>query len=151
MTDYDGFLLNDLPQIIEPLSEDKTPEWGEMTSLEMLEHLRVAVEMCLDDSPREITTPEERLEAYRRFLMSEKPFIENAPKPKEFDDYPKKNGDINERKMELIKAVKKMINHFESHPEFSSIHPSFGRLNVNEWKHLHKKHFTHHFTQFGLV
>ena len=148
---YENYFAEELPLIIKPLSEETSAAWGEMSSLEMLEHLRVAVEMCLDDSPREITTPEEKLERFKRFLMSEKPFAQNAAKPEAFDSYPEKNGDINMRKMELLKAVVKMMAHFERYPEFSSIHPSFGRLNVGEWKHLHRKHFTHHLAQFGLV
>lgn len=151
MISYESYFTEELPSIIKSLKEEDNPSWGEMSSLEMLEHLRVAIEMCLDDIPREITTPEEKLEAFRRFLMSEKPFMQNAPKPAAFNDYPEKNGDINKRKMELLKAVVKMMAHFERYPEFSSIHPSFGRLNVDQWKQLHKKHFTHHFTQFGLV
>lgn len=151
MSERDLYFTVYVPEILNKLEEDKSPEWGSMTALEMLEHLRVAVEMCLDDSPRNITTPEEKLEAFRRFLISDKPLIQNAPKPVEFDTYPKKNGDIKRRKLELMKALVKMLSLFEKDPDFSSIHPIFGRLNVEEWIQMHRKHFNHHFTQFGLV
>lgn len=151
MSEQQLYFTVQVPEILNKLNEDKNPAWGSMTALEMLEHLRVAIEMCLYDSPRNITTPEEKVETYKHFLMSEKPFMQNAPKPAEFDAYPKKNGDIKRRKLELLKALVKMLRHFEKDPEFSSIHPIFGRLNVEEWTQLHRKHFNHHFTQFGLV
>ena len=149
--DYDNFLTKDASAALAKLEANPKPEWGSMSAEEMVEHLIAAVKISLDDVPRKITTPEEKLEPFKKFLMSDRSFARDLPKPKEFDDYQAKNGDIKAKKTELLKCVKEMLQYFEKHPNHSSIHTSFGRLNVEEWKHLHKKHFTHHFQQFGLL
>jgi oxepin-CoA hydrolase/3-oxo-5,6-dehydrosuberyl-CoA semialdehyde dehydrogenase len=50
-----------------------------------------------------------------------------------------------------MRSMVKALSHFEKNPKFSSTHPYFGELNVEEWLALHKKHLRHHLTQFGLV
>jgi len=33
----------------------------------------------------------------------------------------------------------------------TALHPYYGNLNYEQWLLLHSKHFTHHFSQFGLM
>ncbi len=149
--DYNTYFSEEVPNALTELSANTKPEWGTMSANEMLEHLIAGVILSMKDVPRSITTPEDKLPVYKKFLMSDRPFGKDLPKPKEFDDYPTKNDDINESKAELLKRIEEMLLYFEKHPQHSAIHSSFGRLTVEEWKHLHKKHFTHHFLQFGLL
>lgn len=149
--DYDMYFKAEVAPLLAKLSVDTKPEWGTMNAEQMVEHLIAGVSISMEDTPRTIITPEDKLPVFKKFLMSDRPFGKDLPKPKEFDDYPTKNGDINGKKAELLKRVEEMLQYFEKHPQHSSIHPSFGRLNVEEWKHLHWKHFTHHFLQFGLL
>lgn len=151
MIDYNKFLTEEIAPILDKLHADSKAEWGSMDAEQMVEHLIAGVAISMDDVPRDITTPDDKLPVYKKFLMSERPFARDLPKPKEFDEYPAKNRDINGKKAELLKDIEEMLQYFEKHPEHSSIHSSFGRLNVEEWKHLHWKHFTHHFLQFGLL
>lgn len=148
---YNSYFTHQVPELLKKLEASAEAQWGTMQVDEMLDHLGAGIAMSLDDGNRQITTPEDKLPTYKQFLMSDRPFGKNLPKPKAFDDYPKKNGDINTKKMQLMKAVVDMLVYFEKHPDHTAVHPSFGRLNVTEWKHLHKKHFTHHFNQFGVV
>ena len=148
---YEKYFENEVSPVLEKLKATSKPEWGSMNADQMVEHLIAGVSISLDDSPRKITTPEDKLPIFKKFLMSDRPFGRDLPKPKEFDNYPTKNGDINAKKTELLKRMQEMLQYFEKHPEHSSVHSSFGRLNVEEWKHLHWKHFTHHFLQFGLL
>ena len=149
--DYDKYFKDEVVPVLVKLRADTNPEWGTMNAEQMVEHLIAGVSISMEDAPRKITTPEDKLPVFKKFLMSDRPFGKDLPKPKEFDDYPAKNGDIDGKKAELLKRIEEMLQYFEKHPQHSSIHSSFGRLNVEEWKHLHKKHFTHHFLQFGLL
>ncbi|WP_417603399.1 DUF1569 domain-containing protein [Owenweeksia hongkongensis] len=148
---YNKYFRGEVAPVLAKLNADTKPEWGSMNAEEMVEHLIAGVSISMEDAPRKITTPEDKLEVFKKFLMSDRPFGKDLPRPKEFDDYPTKNGDINGKKVELLKRIEEMLQYFEKHPYHSAIHSSFGRLNVEEWKHLHKKHFTHHFLQFGLL
>jgi len=149
--DYNTFFTREVPELLSKLDNMAVARWGSMKVDEMLDHLLAGIAISLKDVDRKITTPEDKLPAFRQFLMSDRPFGKNLPKPAAFDDYPKKNGDINTKKMQLMKEVMNMLSYFEKHPDHSAIHSSFGRLNVTGWKHLHKKHFTHHFNQFGVL
>jgi oxepin-CoA hydrolase/3-oxo-5,6-dehydrosuberyl-CoA semialdehyde dehydrogenase len=40
---------------------------------------------------------------------------------------------------------------FESNPDAKPTNVTFGELNKAEWDQFHKKHFTHHLTQFNLL
>jgi hypothetical protein len=40
---------------------------------------------------------------------------------------------------------------FENNPDLKTLHPYYGLLNAEGWQKLNHKHFTHHFTQFGLI
>jgi|SRR5690606_4467002 len=149
--DYDTYFREEIEPVLGKLKAETKPVWGSMNAGQMVEHLIAAVAISMDDVPRKITTPEDKLEVFKKFLMSDRPMGKDLPKPKEFDDYPTKNGDINAKKTEFLNRVEEMLQYFEKHPEHSSIHSVFGRLNVEEWKHLHWKHFSHHFHQFGLL
>ena len=41
--------------------------------------------------------------------------------------------------------------YYEEYPTNTNLHPYYGKLNEENWRKLHSKHFTHHFQQFGLI
>lgn len=150
MSNYD-FLDKDVPETLARLKPDSKPAWGEMSAEELMEHLRVSVLLSVNNPDRTVGTPDERLPLYKQFLMGDRPFAQGQPQPEAFSNVPPLEADFKERKAELLEAVKKMKNHFENHPDHTELHQYFGELNVDEWLQLHKKHFTHHFNQFGLL
>ena len=40
---------------------------------------------------------------------------------------------------------------YETTKDLTHQHAYYGPLNFEQWKRLHSKHVTHHFTQFGLI
>jgi hypothetical protein len=146
-----SFFTHVAPKLLESLSADQLPQWGTLTAVGMLDHLRRALAFSIGEERAEIVVPEEKLVVYKRFLMSDKPFGENLPQPKEFARVAAFEGDLEKHKAELLRQIEAVLHHFEVHPDFTSNHPSFGTLNKEEWMHLHKKHITHHFRQFGLL
>lgn len=150
MKEYVDFLQNEVPEKLESLSANSKAQWGTMKAEEMLEHLRVALVLSVENVEDEIIVPNDKLEMYKRFLISDKPFGKDLPKPGSFDKIEAQPGALNEKKEQLLAAVHSTILYFNQNPNHKAIHPSFGKLNVAEWLHLHRKHFTHHLTQFGL-
>ncbi len=145
------FVTSVVPARLQELKADTEPKWGRMTLEQMLDHLRIGVVLSIENTEDEITTPPERLPLYKDYLMSDKPFKEGLPKPEAYNRVAPRTGNIEELKVNLLNELKRMENFFNENPDHTAIHPNFGELNIEEWYQLHKKHFAHHFTQFGLL
>ena len=150
MTDYHHFFKRELPEALQALGPETVPEWGSMNAEEMIQHLRLGIKMSLENKDGEITTPEEKLPSFKRFLMSDRSFGKNLRRPKYFEQ-PMRTASLDELKQNLLKEMEQLLHYLEQHPEHTSVHESFGVLNAEEWTHLHYKHFRHHLTQFGLI
>jgi hypothetical protein len=62
------------------------------------------------------------------------------------------------RNEELALAIDELLlewidfeDFFSEKPDRTQSHPYYGPLNYEQWIRLHSKHFTHHFSQFGLI
>lgn len=145
------FIEEEIPRLLAKLQPGTKPTWGVMSAEEMVDHLRIAVLLSIEDTDSEIVTPVERLPRYKEFLMSDKPFMPSAPKPESYNRIAALEGDMEVQKQGLLAELARMKLHFSNNPQHTAIHANFGQLNITEWYQLHKKHFTHHFTQFGLL
>lgn len=145
------YFEKEVPLKLEQLQNDTMPVWGTMNVEQMLEHLRRGVVLSMENINDEITTPEDQIPLYKRFLMSDKSFGQNLPQPAAFDRVTPLQGNFEQKKWQLQEALQQMKQFFDKNPGHTAVHQSFGRLNVEEWWQLHRKHFTHHFNQFGLI
>lgn len=138
---------------INTLSENSKPLWGKMTAQHMVEHLCQAVQ--LSNGKLEISecmNPDEKLPILKRVLMSSRPLPQNFVNTVIGAELkPLKNENIDEAITELEKELNKIDEFFDLNTESKPINPTFGPLNKEEWIQFHKKHFTHHMKQFGLV
>ena len=96
--------------------------------------------------------PPEKLPVLKRFLLSPRPL------PKNFintviggDLKPLINKDLESALKTLLNEIDKIGVYFINNPEALPINPTFGPLNKEEWIRFHKKHFNHHFEQFGII
>lgn len=138
---------------LENLTEKTNPIWGTMTAQHMVEHVCLAVQLSNGNLViNECMTPDEKLPLLKRILMSDRPL------PKNFTNTvigeglkPLINKNLESAITELKNEISQINNHFESNEDVLPVNPTFGPLNKEEWIQFHKKHFLHHFTQFGLV
>lgn len=148
--------MKDLKEYIiylDRLSEETRPLWGEMTAQHMLEHLIKAVqssngELIFD----ECMNPEEKYPLLNRILLSKKVL------PKHFVNTvigkglkPLKYKSLEEAKENLILEINNFYKYFDIEENSKPMNVTFGPLGKEEWIVFHNKHFTHHFTQFGLI
>lgn len=133
------------------LKKDSKPKWGTMNAQSMVEHLTDAYDYALDTSPVEISTPEKYLEAYTESLYNHRPFPPGTKAP--YGDW---NGSLRETDLEIAK--KKLLEKYDEYhafqkenPDFTSTHSVFGDLSNYEWELVARKHYHHHFSQFGLL
>jgi hypothetical protein len=147
-----AFDLKNVPAYLEKLTTETKALWGKMSPQHMIEH--VGNTLVIVSSKREIPviTPEDKLPAYRKFLQSGDPFTHNIPNPFVGENPPAlRFANLEEAKQKLLAALESFHNFFRENPEAKSVHPFFGPLNYEEWLVFQRKHFNHHFSQFGLL
>ncbi len=149
MSDLLRFLLLDFPPALKKIKADSSAQFGEMNVFQMLDHLRKAFDLSIQDREVDLITPEDKIPLMQAFLASDKEMRPGASKPPVYDELADLDLDIDELKLELMKSMVRMLAHFDKHPDFKSMHPNFGEINVEQWLQLHHKHIRHHLRQFG--
>lgn len=146
------FFSDEVPQILQQqLNGELRPLWGSMNLQQMLTHLDAGLQLSMLDEERQIAIPEEKIERYKAFLRSDKPFPRSSPKPEDYKRYEQASGDWQDARNALLERLTAWAGFQRERPGFTSVHPAFGRLDHAHWRHLHRKHFRHHFAQFGLI
>ena len=144
---FNKFLTN-----LENLKSGTQPQWGKMTAQHMVEHLITAVQMSNGKVHFECFNPPEKLPTLRRFLMSDRPLPRNFVNPVIGpDNLPLQYPGLEETKEILESEINDYYKYFELNPDANPTNVTFGELNKEEWDQFHKKHFTHHLTQFKLL
>jgi len=133
------------------LQADAKPLWGKMTAQHMVEHLTDTVRMGNAPHDWPLAVPEEQVEAMQAFLFSDTPLERNIPNPSIPQDYVCRNPDLEQAIKELSEAWTAYEAHYQDNPTAKVLNPVFGALDKKGWDRMHAKHFTHHFTQFGIV
>ena len=138
-------------EILENLDEKKSASWGKMTSQRMIEHLSDCIYMSCGIGNHELLIPEEKIKGMQAFLYSEKEMLQNILVPFAKENTPLRNTDIELAIDEFTMAWVDFEEMYSEDPQKTALHPYYGNLNYEQWLLLHSKHFTHHFTQFGLM
>ena len=138
-------------EILENLDEKKSASWGKMTSQRMIEHLSDCIYMSCGIGNHELLIPEEKIKGMQAFLISDKEMPQNIQVPFAKENTPLRNTDIELALDEFTMAWVDFEEMYSEDSKKTALHPYYGNLNYEQWLLLHSKHFTHHFTQFGLV
>ena len=146
--------MKDFFEKLTNLQTDANPLFGKMTAQHMVEHLELIISYSDGTRKAVLLTPQEKLGAMKDFLMSDKELTQGFRSP-----FLPQDGSLPDLHYTDIETAKKALqqswNNFESYfaanPGIIEMHPFFGELNYNGWIQFHKKHFTHHFKQFGLL
>ncbi len=145
--------LKEIIKHVEKLKETDNPLWGSMNARQMVEHLIEAVQLSNGNLKVDnIIFDERKLPTLKRFLMSDRPLPRNFNNPiVKIIPGKYKYPDFNSSTAELLNEVKAFEKYFNENPGAVLLNPSFGPLNREEWIQFHRKHFTHHYTQFNLI
>jgi len=144
----------DVDLCLHSLKSDSPPLWGMMRGQHMVEHLMFPLKISVGDLDVGIHTPPDKVEKTKAlFLMSDLPLRKEFKSPVLDPDKPMplEYAGMPEAIVALKQHMVKFITYWEKHPKATHPHPVFGLLNLQEWIWFHRKHFTHHFSQFGLL
>lgn len=149
----ENFLRTRFISYLQRLNPATAPHWGNMNLQQMVEHFADSVRWANGKIKHEkINTPLERLQAYREFLMSDKPFKANTKNPllNEKPD-PVRHKTTQAAIGELHQELICFFELFEKNPQLIIRNPIFGDLNFEQNIQLIHKHALHHLKQFGVV
>ena len=138
-------------EILKNLDEKKSASWGKMTPQRMIEHLSDCIYMSCGIGNHELLIPEEKIKGMQAFLISDKEMPQNIQVPFAKENTPLRNTDIELALDEFTMAWVDFEEMYSENSKKTALHPYYGNLNYEQWLLLHSKHFTHHFTQFGLM
>ena len=134
------------------LKLDDRPVFGKMNCQQMIEHLSKVTQIANGNWPLDVYVSEDKSARRKPFLDTENElqigfkasFLSEEPKKAMFNSI---EGSIDD----LIRQLEKFVTVFNEDKNRTVVHPFFGELDFEYWKKFQVKHFTHHFTQFGLV
>ncbi len=144
-----------IQKLLNGLTENSQPVWGKMSAQAMIEHLEQGVLVSMGEPEAETCyIPEDHLEKWQDSLYGHRamPKDFNAPFMPQDGSIPAfVHKNLDAAKTSFIDNLKKFIVYYKENPEAEHMNYVFGKLNKEMWELLHKKHFTHHFAQFGLL
>ena len=143
---------NNVEDYLSKLTENAKPSWGIMTPQHMVEHLTHGLESAVNKIKLDVHTPEEHLEKYTDSLYNYYPFPKNSKTPVLIDDVlaDLKCADLKEAKSQFLEAFDAFELYYKENPEATANNAVFGALDKDLWELMNRKHFNHHFEQFGL-
>jgi len=140
-------------ELVYRLEPAASAQWGIMSAQHMLEHLILPLHISRGLLHVPLATPFEKLEKVKRIML-----LSDAPLKKDFAApflgsglQPLQFASFELAQMGLMNEIDLFLAHMEKHPDAVFTHPVFGPLTREEWFLFHRKHFTHHFSQFGLI
>jgi hypothetical protein len=148
--DLISFFELHMPLKADEITIDAKREWGSMSVLEMIDHLSTGFRISLIDEEREILVPAHKLERAQAFLESDLPMRQNFAKPEQYTAFSLRSADLEVAKNDFLIQARELMDFFLANPDYTAIHPHFGRLNTRQWLLMHKKHIQHHFSQFSV-
>lgn len=143
--------LRDILPLLAQLASDQKPQWGSMTPQQMVEHLSDSLRASRGIPELPVIVDERRAELGRRFLLGNKPLPHNVDNPLMTNTHTVHCSSLGEAVDALAADIDEFYSFFASNPSAAFAHPFFGVLSFDEWVIFHRKHFTHHSQQFGLL
>lgn len=144
-----------IQKLLNGLTESSKPNWGKMSAQEMLEHLETTLLYSIGEPEAEkCFTPEEHLEKYQDSLYNHRKMPKDFPAPflPQDGSLPElKYKNLEQAKDKFLENLQKYQIYYRENPEAEHLHFVFGKLNKEMMELMHRKHFTHHFEQFGLI
>ncbi|GAA3923807.1 DUF1569 domain-containing protein [Chitinophaga oryziterrae] len=135
-------------QRLEQLTPDSQSLWGQMTVAQMLRHLRLWEEMIHENKIYNRTLIGRLIgPLILKQVLKTPNFRRNSPTISEMR-ITETGIDMTEERRKLISLLDRYANYDK--PDYSFIHPFFGRMSREQIGQLAYIHLNHHLQQFGI-
>lgn len=142
-------------KMLNGLTENSERKFGMMSPQLMVEHLEEVLRngfgsLQASDFPE---IPANKLELLQDWIYTDQKIRPGAQYPllKEGEEPQLRYKNLTEAKEKLLETLKVFLIYYRENPQAEHFHPRFGMLNKEMMELFHRKHFTHHFEQFGLI
>jgi hypothetical protein len=147
----ENFLRTEFITLLQRLDPATPPRWGKMNVQQMIEHFADTVMNASGKLKLPAVNQGERLQKFREFMMSEKPFQPNTKNPLMGEEpAPLKCHTVQAAIGKLQEELIHFFEVFEKNTSLATLNPFFGVLNFEENIQLLYKHALHHLKQFGV-
>lgn len=147
--------FNTVRKLLNGLSENSEKKFGIMSPQMMVEHLEEVVRKGLENTDAKDfeQIPEEQIEKLQDWLYTNNKIRPGAQYPllKEGETPVLRHKNLDMAKEALLNSLKEFQIYYRENPHAQHYHTKFGMLNKEMWELFQRKHFTHHFEQFGLI
>ena len=147
------FNKTNVAKALDKLTEEHKANWGILTPQHMVEHLEFFMQMAIGRVETEIITPANRIDRFQESLFNyramHRGFDHPLLKEKELEDL--RFDSLATAKAALLSVLDEYEAFFKENPGIETANTIFGMLDKQLWDLMNRKHFHHHFSQFGLV
>ncbi|ROI08244.1 phenylacetic acid degradation bifunctional protein PaaZ [Chryseobacterium sp. H3056] len=147
--------IRSIQKMLNGLTENSERKFGMMSPQLMVEHLEEVLRngfgsLQASDFPE---IPADKLELLQDWIYTDQKIRPGAQYPllKEGEEPQLRYKNLTEAKEKLLETLKEFLIYYRENPQAEHFHPRFGMLNKEMMELFHRKHFTHHFEQFGLI
>lgn len=145
---------NEIRKSLNALTENTQPKFGKMTPQMMVEHLEETLRYGFTGVKKAEypDIPEEQLEKLQDWLYTDKKIKQGAQYPLlEEGKLPElRYKNLDQAKEALLDTLKEYLIYYRENPQAEHYNIKFGMLDKEMMERFQRKHFTHHFEQFGL-
>lgn len=140
-------------RLLSKLKPDTKPAWGILTPQHMIEHLTYQLQIAMEEVHTQLCIPEEKVERYAEFVYNHRPMMKGFDHPllRKGETEDLVSGSLEEAIEKMYETKARYEEYFKQNPGKKTLNPNFGALSKFEWDLLNRKHFHHHFEQFGLL
>jgi len=134
------------------LKADSKPKWGSMSAATMLGHLVDIARISNGKLKVDFANKPEHLPKLRHILYKDAPFPEGFAAPAQIEELIKSAKPQQELSY-LVERLQEELSAFDSHfvkEGQKEVNAVFGPLDKNDWVQFHRKHISHHLSQFDL-
>jgi hypothetical protein len=131
---------------VQRLTPAKTPQWGQMTPVQMVAHLSDSLRMAsgeLEVAPKKAPF---RYSPLKEFVLYVLPIPKGIPTAPEL--VARKPGDWTLEVTDLRDQLNGLVQ--RGHEALAPTHPVFGAMSGRQWGVLIYRHMDHHLRQFGV-
>jgi hypothetical protein len=142
--------VDGVAQRLAAIQPDSQRQWGKLTAHGMMLHLRVTIEMSLEEREApDISNAILRSWPVRMLLVHVLP-IPKAKITAPDSLTPPPELDFDSERTLLVETLRRFAQVSEAQPHRRTRHLAFGRLTMRQWQILHGKHVDFHLRQFGV-
>lgn len=133
----------------EALSPEAAPQWGTMSPVQMVAHLRRTVEISLGEHavPDQSNVLTRTLGRWIAFHLMPRWPGGVIKAPAGYSAEP--GGDLDAERWALRDAIDRFTDAAEREPNRTALSPLFGPMPLRYWRRVHGMHFEHHLRQFN--